>query len=87
VDGTGKVVAGVQILVGLQIGPENALPGRADLRTKTNPEGRFSVSGLVLGSRCVVSGYTPGTFERLKQVHGENPDDMDLGDLVFEATP
>jgi hypothetical protein len=47
----------VNILCGLAIGPDEKLSGRADLYTKTDAEGHFTVGGLVAGSRCTVRAW------------------------------
>ena len=57
IDKAGKPVAGVRILCGLRIGPEEKPFSRTDVYTQTDDAGRFIVAGVIPGAQCRVSAF------------------------------
>jgi hypothetical protein len=84
----GKPLGDVRLDYSMQIGPKEALAGKVQLGAQAERDGRFTIGGLIPGSRCVLSSFTGGTgTNELKQVTIRGSGTIDLGDLVFDLQP
>jgi beta-lactamase regulating signal transducer with metallopeptidase domain len=81
-DKAGKPVAGMRVLCGQRIGPEDKPLARTDLYTQTDDAGRFTILGVVPGALCQIS------FNNSNRVHKDLPmtkaETLDLGDIMCD---
>ena len=87
-DVTGKPFPGLRIACGCFIPPESDPNMRIELYAETDEAGRFTINGVVPGTRCTffVSKGDKDS-KQLKEVPSAPAESLDLGDLVFDVTP
>jgi hypothetical protein len=84
----GKPLPEVRLYCQLEVGPKEALAGKVRVWEQVDREGRFTVGGMVPGSRCVLSAYTGNTgINEIKQHSVRGARTVDLGDVVFDLQP
>jgi hypothetical protein len=84
----GKPLPDVRLVCRLEVGPKEALAGRAQFWGQADRQGRFVVGGLVPGSRCKISAYTGNAgVNELKEVFVKSLRTIELGTVVFDLEP
>jgi beta-lactamase regulating signal transducer with metallopeptidase domain len=84
-DKSGKPEAGVPILYGLRIGPEDKPLAKTYMYTQTDDAGRFTLLGVVPGAECSISALNGKTDPKIKVVSATKAETLDLGDFVVDA--
>ena len=81
-DKAGQPLAGMRILCGLRIGPEDKPLARTDLYTQTDDAGRFTVLGVVPGAQCRISFNNSSRQD--KDLPTTKAETLNLGDIVCD---
>jgi hypothetical protein len=81
----GSALAGVRILCSLRTGPDAQPHTSAGIYVKTDDAGRFCVTGIVPGVRCILTAFDSKTNEKLKELPATRAEPIELGDFIFES--
>jgi hypothetical protein len=85
---SGKPLPEVRLICRMEVGPKEALAGRAEVWAQPDREGRFALGGMIPGSHCLLSAYTGDTGRsELKEVVVKGSRIIELGDLIFDLQP
>jgi hypothetical protein len=84
VDSKGKPRNGIRVVGAMTMGPKEALEGRGTSEALTDKEGRFTLSGLVVGARCLLR-VEIGSSVEIKEVQIKDTQTIDLGDVAVEV--
>lgn len=86
VDKAGRPAGDVRLYYKMEVGPPDALAGRVTVRIQAGEDGRFTLHGLIPGSRCTLTAYTgPAGMREVKEFAVPGVREIVLGDVVLDA--